>query len=386
MPAGGAVLGPGAGADDPRLARSGGRDGLSLALIDSRNALLARLSMHEDAASLRTALQAGAYQELWISRHVQRGRGEACDPAAVRLAGVEPRLEAWLAPDLAPPGPAAARAYLRDTLEITLELLAGTPETDEALHFFRMALMHEDRLVERWSLERMDVLDLGAPPARARREPLAMPAQRWMLGSMPGGLVPHAERWAHEVAVPEFEIDARPVDWDAFLEFAADGGYDRPEWWSAEGWRWVQDSGRRAPGGVEQLAGSVVLHRGGRLVSAPGAQPVMRVSRHEAQAWCRWAGRRLPTEPEWELAAATAASRGFAWGDVLEWVAGSPRAWHGAGEPGPWELDRPDPQGARGVLRGASFLGSPRLRHAKARRFAGLADDAAGAGFRSCAP
>jgi iron(II)-dependent oxidoreductase len=225
-----------------------------------------------------------------------------------------------------------------------------------------------------------------------------LPSQRWQLGSpRAGGLVPHAERWAHEVSVPEFEIDAQPVNWARYVEFADDGGYDRAELWWVAGWAWAQSSGRRAPRHVEQLAGGVLVQRGGsaddprryaepgsRLVRVHHAQPVMHVSRFEAEAWCRWAGRRLPTEPEWELAAAQAAGRGFAWGDVYEWVAGSARHWPGAGPLPPGSFEPPT-EGAA-VLRGASFATRSRWRHFKSRRFEPPRYDGAFCGFRSCAP
>ncbi len=369
--------------DDPQAMRHAGRDLLSLALIDSRNVLLARLAQDESPPALRIALRAGVHQEWWISRHVQRARGERGDADAPRLAGVAPQVDDWLRTPGELPTPATVRGYLAQTLEITLDLLAGTPEEDAPLHVYRQALLHEDRLGHALA----ERLDDGAPPARALREALWLPARRWLLGSAPGGFVPHNERWAHEVAVPEFEIDAQAVNWAQFSEFAADGGYDRRECWSEAGWAWLQQQGRRAPRGVEQLAGGVVMQRGlaGALRRAAGGQPVWHLSRHEAQAWCQWAGRRLPTEPEWELAAATAASRGFVWGDVFEWVAGSARAWPGAGPATPGALDRIPPPGTAGVLRGASFATLPRCRHARARRFAAPERDTMFAGFRSCA-
>jgi len=369
--------------DDAQAMRRAGRELLSLALIDARNRLLARLAEDESARALRLAAHAGWFQERWISRHLQRRRGEAADVRATPLAGIEPELESWLDPLGAPPAPEAVRGYLREMLEITLELLAVADEDDAGLYCYRLALLHEDRLGEALA----ELRNAGEPPARVEREAIWLPARLWPLGSARGsGFVPHNERWAHDVAVPEFEIDAQPVTWRQYAEFAEDDGYDRRECWSDEGWAWLQAGARRAPRGVEQFAGGVLVERGGRLRRAAAGQPAMHLTRHEAQAWCRWAARRLPTEPEWEMAAATAASRGFVWGDVFEWVAGSARAWPDAGPPGPGCLDVAPAAGTMGVLRGASFASAPRRRYAQARRYAPPECDTMFCGFRSCAP
>lgn len=379
--------------DDPQAARHASRELLSLALIDTRNHLLHALASHESPAMLRIAAQAAWYQEHWIVRHVQCQRGEACDVMAPRLGGSDPQQEAWRHGLGHAPDPGALRAWLAQSLEATCELLDTAADTDAGLHFYRFALAHEDRCGEAMN----DVMNKDGPrhlhapgpAARAQNEPLWMPAQRWRLGhERTGGLVPAGERWAHDVHVPEFEIDAQAVSWARLVEFAADGGYDRPELWSLPGWAWLQAQGRRAPRGVEQLVGGALVQRGGVLQRAAAGQAAGGLSRHEAEAWCTWAGRRLPTEPEWELAACTAESRGFVWGDVLEWAAGSARPWPGhapvAGDFDPLPLPLPG-AGTHGVLRGASLHTRPRARHAKSRRFVPLEHDAMSCGFRSCA-
>jgi formylglycine-generating enzyme required for sulfatase activity len=168
------------------------------------------------------------------------------------------------------------------------------------------------------------------------------------------------------------------------VPFAEDGGYDDSRWWSPEGWAWLQATGRRAPRGVEQWRGGVVLERFGRLVRVDASQAAAHVAFHEAQAWCRWAGRRLPTEVEWELAAASAGSRGFTWGDVREWAAGRARLWPAAAGLRVAGFRAPDPVRGLRVLRGASSWTPARDRHLRARGFVEPGCDALFCGFRSC--
>lgn len=395
---------------DPLRMRSAGAELLSLALIDARNHTLRWLAAFEPhlqqlppVADVDPPLwlvgHAAWFQEFWVSRNVQRRRGEMADATQPRLASIEPRADTCFDPGchvraqrwpLALPDAAALRQYLADTLEATLDLLAGAESDDAGLYVYRLALRHEDRVCEALA-ESAQALQLAAPeapwlprPARAPREPLWFGAQRFRLGSEPGGLVPPNERWSHELQLLEFEIDAQAVSWARYAEFAADGGYDDAQWWTPEGWAWVQAESRRAPRYVEQMRQGVLVHRHGQMQRVGATQAAVHVSRHEAQAWCRWAGRRLPTEPEWELAALTGASRGFVWGDVFEWTGGSARAWPGGGEPLPGFEPLPAP-GHSGVLRGASWMTRSRCKHPRARRFEPLHGDALFCGFRSCA-
>ena len=397
--------------DDARGARSAGAQWLSVALMDARNRTLRWLAAFEEAGRLSTppppgmpeawrlAGCAGWFQEFWVARHVQRARGAAADSGAPRLASLEPLADAWFAPSPGqhPGAPTAPvlRGYLAATLETTLELLERAAPDDAGLHVYRLALRHEDRLSERLAVaaQWLGVLPppdagLGAPaPARAPREPLWIPSRRWRPGTPPEepGLVPPAEYAGREEVVPEFEIDAQAVNWASFVAFAQDGGYDDPRWWSPPGRAWLEQTGRRAPRGVEQWRGGVVLERFGRLVRVGAAEPAAHVNFHEAQAWCRWAGRRLCAEIEWELAAASAGSRGFAWGDVREWTAGRARPWPGAADVPVAGLAPPDPAAGLCVLRGASSWTAPRDRQLRGRVFVGPARDELFCGFRSCA-
>ena len=287
------------------------------------------------------------------------------------------------------PSLASLKQYLVDSLETTLELLDALPqEDDDALYFYRLALFHEDLRHEDFAVLAQTVgFDAQLLPPMAAfngRPPLLFPATRWVLGSERGGFVFDNEKWAHEVLVPEFEIDSQPVSWAQFAEFVEDGGYDERPHWSADGWDWVQREGRRSPRHVDQMRQGVLQQRFGRLMRVPLAQSAVHLSWYEADAWCRWAGRRLPSEVEWEAAAHQGASRGFRWGEVWEWTATTFRPYPGF-EPDPWRDGSQPGFGAGKVLRGASFATRGRLRSAKLRRALAPQRDEAFTGFRSCA-
>jgi ergothioneine biosynthesis protein EgtB len=409
---------------DSASLRSAGKELLSLALIDARNHTLRWASALEAAADgaalalpadLPAALAAeldpvlwtlghiGWFQEYWIARNVQRARGERADPTHPRLASIVPEADAWHDPaaidrsrrrELAIstlPDLQTTRAYLVDTLESTLELLASIAvEDDASLYFHRLALFHEEMHGEAFAVlaQTLGIEDKAGLVARIAtrppRPPLYLPATRWLLGSSGAGFRFDNEAEPHPVDVPEFEIDAQAVTWAQYGEFVEDGGYDERAHWSLDGWDWLQREGRRTPRHVDQMRHGVLQRRFGVLARVAAAHPAVHVSWHEADAWCRWAGRRLPSEVEWEAAAHQGATRGFRWGDVHEWTATTFRPYPGF-VAGPWRDYSLPAFGTHKVLRGASFATRPSLRSARLRGFAPAERDDGFFGFRSCA-
>ena len=405
---------------DSPLMRSAGRGLLSLALMDARNHTLHLFSQYQKVletvnfvvpqlATINPPLwelgHVGWFQEWWIGRNMQRALGNRCDPGHTRLASIEPHADRWwdsgqVAHDsrwaLDLPDLSSIKTYLLNTLESSLELLEKAPEEDDALYFYRLALFHEDMHGEAliYMAQTLGLpLGLNLPGPGPVREPLLLAATRWPLGlaAGQGGFTFDNERLVHEVAVPEFEIDAQVVTWAQFVEFVDDGGYDRAELWQPQGWQWVQNKaageGRRGPRYVDQIgvaSGAVMQTRFGTLQRMLGGQPVMHVTWWEADAWCRWAGRRLPAEVEWEVAAHNAARRGFRWGEVWEWTGTTFHDYPGfIADP---YRDYSEPWfGTHKVLRGASFATRARMKNPKYRNFYLPGRDDIFAGFRSCA-
>lgn len=416
-----------AGQIDSPLIRSGGKELLSLAIMDARNHTLHLFVQYQNALEADNYVvpqgmtvnpplwelgHIGWFQEWWIARNMQRALGPFCEPEHTRLASIEPNADRWWDSthvlhsarwQLDLPNANQIRGYLLETLETALDLLEKAEDSDDALYFYRLCLFHEDMHAEALVCMaqtlglKLDASMLQAftPAPMTLREPMLIPACNWKLGSDTGGFAFDNERPQYSVPVPEFEIDAQPVSWSQYVEFVDDGGYDREELWSLAGWQWLQalskTEGRRGPRYVEQIgavSGAVMQMRFGVARRMQGSQPAMHMSWYEADAWCRWAGRRLPFEVEWEVAAHTAAKRGFFWGNVWEWTGTTFKGYLNETDgfkPDPY-LDYSQPWfGTHKVLRGASFATRARMKSPKYRNFYLPERDDVFCGFRSCA-
>lgn len=233
--------------------------------------------------------------------------------------------------------------YARRTREKTLALLPAAARREGALALLARVLEAELQLHEQWLVTAQT---LGIDPGAAADDPAATDGP----GAVADG------------------IDASPVTWARVLEFVDDGGYERRELWGDEGWEWRKRQGLQRPRHLAERddSGSPPRRaRFGRWVPLDTAQPAMHLSAHEAEAWCRWAGRRLPTASEWRTAQAAAGAARFDWGEVWEWVA--------ADEPG-----------AAPHLMGASFATPGRLRRQPQARAQAPERNDGFSGFRSC--
>jgi iron(II)-dependent oxidoreductase len=139
-----------------------------------------------------------------------------------------------------------------------------------------------------------------------------VPGARYRLGAERGsGFVFDNEKWAHEVEVAPFRIARAPVTNAEFAAFVEGGGYRDERLWSEAGWRWRANCGAERPVYWEGPA----HRRYHSLRPLPADHPVIHVNWYEAEAFGNWAGRRLPAEAEWELAASTPSKRRFPWGN-----------------------------------------------------------------------
>jgi iron(II)-dependent oxidoreductase len=257
----------------------------------------------------------GHFEELWLLRRV--GGRSAVSPEYDELydSFAHARTERARLPILSPP---VTRAYLKAVREAVLALLPelslddGDPLLERGF-VVGMVVQHELQHIETMA----QTLTLAGLPGPAPQGPSEVGASGEV--TVPGGPVtlgsthPWAydnERPAHVVELPPFRIDRALVTNAEYVAFVDAGGYRERDVWSAEGSGWRE---------VERADRPLFWDR-----AAPPHAPVRHVSFYEAEAYARWAGKRLPTEPEWEKAAKTVAGElEHMTGAVWQWTSSS---------------------------------------------------------------
>ena len=264
------------------------------------------------------------FQEYWVLRHLcgrspRLARGDALYDSAKVAHDTR-----W---DLKLPRKS-------DTIAYTLSILDDVTKyvrkmiSDETEYFLSLALFHEDMHGEAITYTRQ-TLGYSAPRLSRSEPPVAdpitsgdafIPGGSFLLGNnAQDGFVFDNEKQPFQVDVEPFAISLTATTDAEFLAFVDDRGYERRELWSNDGWQWRQSVGAKHPVYWKFDGGEWWRRDFDRIVKLEGNLPVLHVNWYEADAYCRWARRRLPTEAEWEMAASTEPGsnrkRRFPWGD-----------------------------------------------------------------------
>ncbi len=303
------------------------------------------------------------FQEFWILRHLKKQKPLNENGDQLYNSTDVAHDTRW---ELLLPSLEQTRRYLGQVLDRSIEYIDRVPRlTSEELYFYLLVTFHESMHAEALAYTRQ-TLGYSAPHVAADPAPqnqpgtpfggdVEIPGGTFLVGATPDfPFVFDNEKWAHPVEVKPFRIARAPVTNGEFLAFVEDSGYQKSQFWSNEGWRWLQS------GGAPKLEASFAKFFNKTMNNAPQSTdfekrinhpiywhcdangrwqqrvfdqyiplnerlPVIHVSWYEAEAYCNWAGRRLPTEPEWEVAASGEPSPGgeslsdrrrhFPWGD-----------------------------------------------------------------------
>ncbi len=225
------------------------------------------------------------------------------------------------------------KSYMQQVLDGVTQCLQSDRVTEQDIYLARYGCFHEDMHTEAFTYTRR-TLNYPAPElanchfnrkqynAGALDGDVEIKGGEYLLGAPQDiDFCFDNEKWQHPVTLKPFAISRAATSYQQYADFVDDNGYSNKQFWDDESWQWLQSNKITTPNGWKKdNNGNWLIKQFDQWASLRPHAAVIHINWHEARAWCRWAGRRLPSEAEWELAASGTPDninekRNFPWGN-----------------------------------------------------------------------